>query len=136
MGGVDLMDRALSDYRPCIKGKKWYWSLLVNALNISVVFTWRLHSLIQPENKLPQKEFRMALVDAFTKSVAKSSSISIDRPGPSPRLLDRVRTDNSGHVPAAVPPRECVVCKRSARIQCVKCSKTLHINGCFQTFHE
>ena len=53
MGGVDLIDRALSDYRPFIKGKKWYWTLLVNALNISAVFTWRMHSLIHPEIKRP-----------------------------------------------------------------------------------
>ena len=86
MGGVNLMDRALSDYRPCIKGKKWYWTLLVNALNISVVFTWRMHSLINPEKKLPQKEFRMALVNVFTKSFTEFSWISIDRPGP--RLHD------------------------------------------------
>ena len=55
MGGVNLVDRALSDYKQCINRKKWYWTLLVNALIIYDVFTWRLHSLIHSENKLPQK---------------------------------------------------------------------------------
>ena len=27
MGGVDLLDRALADYRPSILGKKWYWTV-------------------------------------------------------------------------------------------------------------
>ena len=34
MGGVDLVDRALSYLRPNFNGKKWYWSLIINALNI------------------------------------------------------------------------------------------------------
>ena len=46
MGGVDLMDRALSEFRPCIHSKKWYWPLVVNALNISVVYTWCFYSIL------------------------------------------------------------------------------------------
>ena len=34
MGGVDLLDRTLSDLRPVISGKKWYWPLVVNAINM------------------------------------------------------------------------------------------------------
>ncbi|XP_045118906.1 piggyBac transposable element-derived protein 3-like [Portunus trituberculatus] len=45
MGGVDLMDRSLADYRPTILGKKWYWTLVVNAINIAVVFSWRVYQL-------------------------------------------------------------------------------------------
>lgn len=40
MGGVHFMDRALSDYRPRIRGKKWYWPQLINAVNLLVVFSW------------------------------------------------------------------------------------------------
>src|ERR1700761_5289936 len=43
MGGVDLMDRLLASYRPRIRGKKWWWPLFVNVLNVSVVASWRLH---------------------------------------------------------------------------------------------
>ena len=43
MGGVDVMDRLLSSYRPRIRGKKWYFPLITNAINIAVVAAWRLH---------------------------------------------------------------------------------------------
>ena len=43
MGGVDLVDRALSDLGPNFNDKKWYWSLIINALNLGFVSCWRLH---------------------------------------------------------------------------------------------
>ena len=101
---------ALSDFRPCIHGRKWYWQLLVNALNISVVFTWRLYLLIHSKC-MPQKEFRMALVECMTRSSAPLAMSSLTRPGPNTNALDRIRKDNIGH-----HPRKCVVCKKSARI--------------------
>ena len=37
MGGVILMDCLMVSYRPSIRGKKWYWPLFTNMLNITVV---------------------------------------------------------------------------------------------------
>ena len=39
MGGVDLLDRTLSDLRPVIRGKKWYGPLVINAINIAFVYS-------------------------------------------------------------------------------------------------
>ena len=38
MGGVDVMDKWLASYRPIIKGKNWYWSLLVHALILYLLY--------------------------------------------------------------------------------------------------
>ena len=46
MGGVDLLDRFLSEYRPQLHSKKWWWCLFANFLNMSVVAAWRLHKEI------------------------------------------------------------------------------------------
>jgi hypothetical protein len=43
MGGVDLVDNALSDMRPVIHWKKWYGPLIVNAFGLLRVAAWRLH---------------------------------------------------------------------------------------------
>ncbi|XP_041349153.1 piggyBac transposable element-derived protein 3-like [Gigantopelta aegis] len=43
MGGVDLFDRYLSDYRPSIRGKKWYFPFFTNALNVCATAAWRVH---------------------------------------------------------------------------------------------
>ena len=43
MGGVDVIDRLLGSYRPAICEKKWYFPLVTNAINVSIVAAWRLH---------------------------------------------------------------------------------------------
>ena len=137
MGGVDLMDRALSEFRPCIHSKKWYWPLVVNALNISVVYTWRFYSLLKNES-VPHKKFRTALVEGLTRSFVPpaESRVDLSGSGPSHTLSDRVRFDNLDHRPITIPsPRICVVCRKNARKQCEKCHKTLH-NKCFQDYHD
>jgi hypothetical protein len=51
MGGVDLLDRLLSAYRPTIQGKKWWWPLFVNVVNMSVVAAWRLYGKLHPPHQ-------------------------------------------------------------------------------------
>ncbi|KRX24551.1 PiggyBac transposable element-derived protein 3 [Trichinella nelsoni] len=37
MGGVDLLDSLVAVHRPTIRGKKWYWLLFANAINVATV---------------------------------------------------------------------------------------------------
>ena len=134
MGGVDLMDRALADYRPSIRGKKWYWSLLVNALNIAVVYSWRVYKLTTDcESK--QKDFLRSLVAVMLKQ-SKPRPRAESLPGPSFSVSADIRTDNQNHYPQSCPVRRCTVCKKNCRIQCQKCGKSLHLKECFQKYHE
>ena len=50
MGGVDLLDHTLSDLRPVIRGKKWYWPLVINTLNITFVYSLRVFRIITGTN--------------------------------------------------------------------------------------
>lgn len=56
MGGVDLLDRFLSDYRPKMRNKKWWWNLFANFLTMSVVAGWRLHRALK--GNMSHLEFR------------------------------------------------------------------------------
>ena len=85
MRGADLVDRALSDLRPNFNGKKWYWSLIINALNLGFVYCSRLHQLCT-KPKGGQKSFRQAVVQvALMKAHNK-----FPRPGPSFAIPDEV----------------------------------------------
>jgi hypothetical protein len=44
MGGVDLVDRFLSDYRPVIVSKQWWWwTLFSNFVNLMMAAAWHPH---------------------------------------------------------------------------------------------
>ena len=134
MGGVDLVDRALSEMRPSIGGKKWYWALLINALNIAAVFSWRLFQLTS-NSQIPQKDFRRSIVAVLLKMETPRATID-SRPGPSTAVVHEVQYDNKSHYPVSAPVRRCVLCKKNCRIQCSKCNKALHLSMCFQIYHE
>ena len=93
-----MVDRALSDFKPKIIRKKWYCTLLMNALSISVVYTWRLYELLHDE-KIPQKDWRRKLVEVMVK--ISDGVKPINRSGPSYKTVDDEHFDNKKHYPVA-----------------------------------
>ena len=133
MGGIDLIDHALSEYRPKFRGKKWYWPLLVNTINLGMIFCWHAYQL--SNKNITQKDYICIIVHTLAKR--STTMFRADaRPGPLYTLLAEVRTDNSDHLAIQWDVRRCAVCKKNCRIRCQKCNKSLHINTCFQIFHE
>ncbi|KRZ94825.1 PiggyBac transposable element-derived protein 3 [Trichinella sp. T8] len=57
MGGVDLLDSLLAVYRPTIRGKKWYWPLFANAINVATVAAWGIHCKVE-QRPLSHLEFQ------------------------------------------------------------------------------
>lgn len=53
MGGVDLFDNAMNNYRIRVRGKKWYWPLITNTFDAAMVNAWKLHCCLA---KLADKE--------------------------------------------------------------------------------
>ena len=124
---VDLVDRALSDLRSNVNGKKYYWSLVINVLNLGFVYCWQLHQFCT-KPKGDQKSLRRAAVQvALMKAHNK-----VLRPSPSFAIWDEVQFNGKGHYQAPGPVRICVLCKKSCRNVCEKCNKSLHTNLCFQ----
>jgi len=57
MGGVDSLDNFVSAYHISVKAKKWWWTYVVNYIDISLTNAWRIHRLIHRNNML-QLHFR------------------------------------------------------------------------------
>ena len=70
MGGVGLLDQALSDSRPVICGKKWYWPLVINATNIAFVYSWWLYLIVSGKT-ISQKDFRRLIVSIMIRQSKK-----------------------------------------------------------------
>ena len=134
MRGVDLVDRAPSDMRPVIHGKKMVLAT-VNAINLMVFFySWRNYELTVG-GKFEQKQFRDRIVDILLQVAAETRDNNL-QPGSGLSIPTPVRYDGKGHYPQVCPVTKCVMCRKSARVQCQKCKKTLHLSIFFQLIHE
>ncbi|KRX51811.1 PiggyBac transposable element-derived protein 1 [Trichinella sp. T9] len=70
MGGVDILDKLLSSYRPRLKSKKWWWNLFSNALNLTVVAAWQLHRELHKDGStaLSHLDFRKDITTHFLRA--------------------------------------------------------------------
>lgn len=131
MGGVDLLDRMLSSYRPTLRNKKWWWNLFVNALNMSVVAGWLLHSATRENhNRLTHLEYRREVTLALLRIAPRKDG---SKTGPKVhRPMTQRKSD--GHFLVQTTQGRCAQCNANARLACSECKKKLHLN-CFPLYH-
>lgn len=123
-------------FRPLIRGKKWWWPLFTNALNISVVAAWRLHCAVSP-NPISHLDFRREVTLCLLKSEIPNPRRQIDG-GHLPDLPDDIRFDSVGHMKAQCSQGRCHVCQKNTVYKCEKCNKRLHCDRgktCFVDYH-
>lgn len=132
MGGVDLLDRFLSSYRPRIKGKKWWWPFFTNTLNMAVVAAWRIHR--EMNGQMSQLTFLRDIVMGLMKS-DRLQSLPIPQLGPHTPVNCNIRFDGVNHfITQAGKQSKCKLCKKNTRLWCEKCKVMLHKN-CLIPFH-
>ena len=104
MGGVDVMDRLLGSYQPTIHGKKWYWLLIINAINI-------LYSTTVQKKLMTHLEFRREITICLLK-MAMPPRCQIGG-GRIPDLLNDIRFDGVGHLKLKTTQGRCKVCQKN-----------------------
>lgn len=154
MGGVDLHDNGIANYRIKIRGKKWWWPLFINMIDSCIVNAWRIYEIAN-EKTIPQIQFRSNLVLSLTKFEQPSHSrvnpneliedevtariITFPNRGRPSRnsLPDDVRYSNIGHIiiqEENKARRKCRLCKSHTIFKCDKCNVHIHPR-CFDDFH-
>lgn len=132
MGGVDIMDQAISNYRISIRGKKWWWVLFTYFVDLSVVNAWKLHCL-STENPMTLLLFRRTIARCYLSESASQPK----RRGPPSSKPSGLQYDGTGHFPKKIPKQlRCCYCRSRVRWQCKKCQKTLCVEkSCFELYH-
>lgn len=137
MGGTDLMDRNIANYRITIRMKKWWWSVFSFLVSSSVVNAWCIHRMVKAE--------KLDLL-SFTRQIAISYALNYSRRPPIGRppavqkhvmrrvVPDDVRT-SAGHYPVSTSQNRCRVCQKNTKRGCGKCGINLH-DYCFMVFHN
>lgn len=131
MGGVDLLDQAVNNYRVSVQGKKWWWPLWTHLLNITVVNAWKLHVLAG--GQLDLLNFLRNVTRHYMRSFSKAS---ISRHPPT--TPQSIVQDSRGHFPCKLEKQlRCRVCHNRARWSCLKCKVTLCLErDCFMHYHS
>lgn len=132
MGGVDRCDENISLYRISIRGKKWYFPLIAQCIDLGIHNAWQLHRL--GKGDLDQVTFRRQISMAILQQNAKVTT-GIGSGRPSQRENASIRYDNMGHL---VVPQEkqtrCRMCHLKTTTRCMKCDVGLHVK-CFVEYH-
>ena len=131
MGGVDILDRFLSNYRPIFRAKKWWWPIFLNSINMMVVAAWRLHVGLGGSHD--QLSFRRNVVCALLSSCpdARSGETGVGR-----KPVMELRTDHvDHHMVANSKQARCRWCQRNSRLKCSKCDVPLHLH-CEAAYHR
>lgn len=137
MGGVDLHDNAIANYRTSIRGKKWWWPLFINALDSTIANCWKLYRKVNNSN-ITQLDFKSYLAVRLLKSdVECEETFARGRPSRDP-VPNEVRLDRVGHViikHSEKARRRCKQCQNHTIFMCDKCKVHLHTD-CFEVFHK
>lgn len=131
MGGVDIHDNGVANYRIKIRGKKWWWPLFITMIDSAVVNAWKIQNIINEKN-ISQLEFRSEIVKALLLTddcrdltVTNTNTTNYTR-------YDRIDHYIIKHVSNV--RRQCTFCKGKTLYLCVKCECHLHPE-CFIEYH-
>lgn len=139
MGGVDLLDNAVANYRISIRGKKWWWPLFINAIDCAITNAWKLHEIAN-NSCASQIDFRSELCQYLLTArtveghePVPERNLALGRPQPVPR---NIATDQHGHlIVRDGNRRRCRQCQSNTIYKCERCNCYLHPD-CFKEFHS
>ena len=80
MGGVDLADNMLANIR--IRGKKWWWRIFSNYIDVCIVNAWKLWLDIHHQEKTSLLDFRRQTTVKLLKSACVPSAFALENSRP------------------------------------------------------
>lgn len=67
MGGVDLHENGIANYRIRIRGKRWWLPLLINLIDSVLVNSWKIYNIAN-ERSLNHLEFKSYIAFSLMKA--------------------------------------------------------------------
>lgn len=75
MGGVDLHDNGVANYRIGVSGKKWWWPLFINTIDSVIVNAWKIYNSVNSK-KMSQLDFKSYIAVRLLKAENRRSKPS------------------------------------------------------------
>ena len=118
-----------------IRGKKWYWLLVINAINFSVVVAWRIHCNAVV-SLMTHLEFPHEIAICLLKSPMEERTKVTG--GTLPSLPKNIQFDQINHYKITATQGRRKMCQKKTRYKCQKCNVRLHSDEgavCFDLCH-
>lgn len=149
MGGVDLHDNAVANYRVAARSKKWYWPLWLSSLESAAVNAWKLHCMmarVAGKRTPPQKSFRQSIITTLILEDDKedpeerpADDDGDDMPN-AETFVPNLRRIDANHVSVNHPTKKemrCKQCGKNTYKICQKCRVHVHSTAsCFLAYHK
>lgn len=137
MGGVDLHDWLVAKYGINIKGKKWYWPIIIRLLDMCIVNAWVIHRVVNGK-EMSLLDFRRDVTVTYIKTAMAKPTLGrpVARSQVSLPFAD-VRYDKKDHfLFTRQNQRRCQGknCTSKPLTYCKKCNITL-CKKCFGPYH-
>lgn len=145
MGGVDMLDNFVAKYRITIKGKKWWWPVFINFIDVALSNAWNLHRVIHGK-ELDLLEFRRRVAVSLLNAEPEEPSTEIAQVDHNPNLVGRPsqlknladpRKKGNDHYIMKNPTKHrirCRECKSTTSYICSRCNVGIHAK-CFAAYH-
>lgn len=134
MGGVDLFDQFVAQYRIRIRSKKWWWPLFSWGISAAVVNGWNLYRLMGNDISLLQftRECSQELLGKFgTPPTGPGRALVLQK-----NAFEQQRYDRKDHWLYKSDQQfgRCKNCGRRSVYRCEKCQVPLHPE-CHKNYH-
>ena len=119
MGGVDLHDNAIANYRIRIRDKEWWWPLFANGLDSSMVNAWKIYK-VATGSTISQIDFRSEVALCLLKKEESEGATTLKLTDKN-SLPNAIRKDKVGHNivrDAKNARRSCRVCSIQTPYAC------------------
>ncbi len=123
MGGVDLMDQSINNYRCRIRIRKWYFKIFTWMMDLACANAWQLFRNKDCNHNASYLQFRRKVVLSLL-----SQNVHYHKPAKLRRIEHIIVRDTEGK------RMRRKVCQSNTIYRCNSCTIALHSN-CFDAFH-
>ena len=129
----------MEDYRSGIRSKKWWWSLMLYCLDVTVQQAWH-HYRTLPESLVFPKDLLYVRREIAKVWLMKLQKPTLTKRGGKYPAIDKrvppeIRFDRQDHwIEPIEKQARCASCGMKTRQRCIKCAVGLH-DRCFIAFH-
>lgn len=133
MGGTELQDQCVANYRIGVRGKKWYWPIFTWMVDIAINNAWIIYRKFN--KNVSNLDFRREIAQVYLNRYGVKSA-GAGRKKVHREPFPDVRYDRKDHFVAPCNRRRCAGagCVTFGRTQCQKCDVGLCVK-CFISYH-